>query len=99
MSIERIIELATHPAAVASSIASTIGALLVVPPDVLLLTVWQSIGTLFGAASIAGFTLGGRIDWLPAEALQTLAIVLGVLLIVKRLASVYDRLQTNSDQS
>lgn len=94
---ERTRELVTHPAALASYIASSVGGLLALPPDVVLMTFWESLGTIFGAVSIAGFTVADRLPWLPAGSLQFAALGLGVLLIGKRLGAVYSRLQKKAD--
>lgn len=87
----------THPATLASTVTSAIGTVLFVPPDVLVVTLWQSLGTLFGTVSILGFTVGDTIDWIPAGSLQAAAVVLGLLLVVKKLGTVYERIQENSE--
>lgn len=94
---ERIREVLTHPAALASGVASVLGTFLVVPPDVLFVTAWQSLGTLFGAVSILGFTVGGTIDWFPAWPLQLAAVVIGLLLVVKHLVSFAKQARSNAD--
>jgi hypothetical protein len=45
----------------------------------------ESSGTLFGAASVSAFTLGPQIEWLPADALQQVAIGLGVVFVGAKL--------------
>lgn len=97
MTIATIREWLTAPAALASYIVTAVGGLLVVPPDVLLATFWETLPTLFGIASISGFTLAGTLEWLPAAELQAATLVLGLLLVGKKLGAVYSRFRSNTE--
>lgn len=56
--------------------------------EVLLTVVWSQVGTLFGAATVAAFTLAPEVDVLPEGTLSAVALGLGFVFVGKKLYSV-----------
>lgn len=61
--------------------------------DILLdlgVVVWGQAGALFSAFSIAGFTLAPNLEWVPTGAVETAALLLGAVFVLKKLSGVMD---------
>jgi len=95
---ESLKEALTHPVATASAVISaTIGYVSGWAPtgllDAVVGSLWAQAGPLFAAASVSATQLAPQFAFLPADTLQVVALVLGVLFVATRLDSVIDGLQ------
>lgn len=62
--------------------------------DALWATIWSQTGMLFTTFSIAGWSLAPQVSFLPAGLLSQLAIVAGVLYLVKLADRFWDSFQS-----
>ncbi|PSP31188.1 hypothetical protein BRC64_11205 [Halobacteriales archaeon QH_10_67_22] len=79
-------DLLTDPLTVAIGVATAVGHALGIKFVVAISTaVWTQLGTLFSALSIASWTLAPSVPWLSTQLLQTVALAIGGLYVLKRL--------------
>lgn len=92
MSKLTLMDLVRHPATVAAAVTGVLGGVLEVKLfAAVFAVVWQSAGTIFTAASVAGFTLCSELDFVPAcSQLQVVALLAGVVFVVKLADKVVD---------